>query len=465
MPGHARLQGGTRLSSLLIHSGTLVTMDAAFSVARGDLLARDGVIVALGDVSGPLEALPGGRAEESFDAGGAFVLPGLIHGHLHLCQTLFRGLAEQADLLRWLRERIWPLEFAHTETSIAASARLGLAELIAGGVTCVNDMATVYNTDALAAELEASGIRAVFGKALMDRGEGVPAGMAQRPSAAIAEAEALGKRWHGAGAGRLRVSLAPRFILSCGESLWRDVTALSKERGWLIHTHIAESPKEGREVETVVKSTAARYFSTRGFLSERFVGAHGVWLEPDELALLKNADAALVHCPGSNMKLGSGLARVRAWRDLGIRCGLGSDGAACNNRLDTFHEMSLAAGISRALEPERPLAARDVLALATRDGANALGLAGVTGSLEIGKQADVAVIRHDAAHHAPSPEADPYVTIVHSARAEDVRLTAVAGRILYRDGAWSTLDPERAVSDARMEAKAVVRRAEAQGMH
>src|SRR6185503_19374821 len=128
-----------RLSTTLVRSGTLVTMGAGDRVLRGDLLVRDGRIEALRDVSAALAALPGGRADETVDASGALVLPGFVHGHLHLCQTLFRGLAEQHDLLRWLRERIWPLEDAHTEASIAASTRLGLAELLAGGVTCIND--------------------------------------------------------------------------------------------------------------------------------------------------------------------------------------------------------------------------------------------------------------------------------------------------------------------------------------
>jgi cytosine/adenosine deaminase-related metal-dependent hydrolase len=151
-------------------------MDAARTVARGDVLVVDDAIAAVGSaVPAALARLPGGRADERVDARGGFVLPGLVHAHLHLCQTLFRGLAEQSDLLRWLRERIWPLEAAHTEASIAASAWLGLAELIAGGVTCINDMGSVHHTAAIGAVLEASGIRAVFGKALMDRGDGVPA--------------------------------------------------------------------------------------------------------------------------------------------------------------------------------------------------------------------------------------------------------------------------------------------------
>ncbi|HUK64864.1 MAG TPA: amidohydrolase family protein, partial [Dongiaceae bacterium] len=316
------------MTTTLIHSGTLVCMDAAGTIARGDLLVRDGAIAAVGAaVPAAIAALPGRSADDSIDATGGFVLPGFVHAHLHLCQTLFRGLAEQSDLLHWLRERIWPLEAAHTESSIAASARLGACELIAGGVTCLNDMGTVHLTEVTAAVLEESGLRAVVGKALMDQGERVPPRLLESPRHAIDDALALAKRFGGAAAGRIRVSLAPRFILSCSEGLWRDVAEASRAQGLVIHTHIAESPTESREVEQAVRHTAARYFAAHGVLSERFVGAHGVWLEADELAALRRANAALVHCPGSNLKLGSGWARVRSWRDAGVRCGLGSDGA------------------------------------------------------------------------------------------------------------------------------------------
>jgi len=433
-------------------------MDAHGRVAPGDLLVRDGVIVAAGDCSTSLAMLPGGRVDERVDASGAFVLPGFVHAHLHLCQTLFRGLAEQSDLLRWLRESIWPLEHAHTEASIAAAARLGVAELLAGGVTCINDMGAVRHTEAIGVVLEETGLRAVFGKALMDAGEGVPRGMLENRGRALEDALALAKRFHGAAGGRLQVSLAPRFILSCSEALWRDVTDASRERGLIVHTHLAENPNEGREVAAAVGSTAARYFASRNVLSARFVGAHGVWLEADELADLARADAALVHCPGSNLKLGSGFANVRRWREAGVRCGLGSDGAACNNRLDTFHEMSLASGLSRTLEPDRPLTAREVLALATCDGAMALGLADSIGSLEPGKQADAIVVDARGLHVSPHAERDPYVSIVQACRAGDVRMTMVAGRILYRDGAWTTLDAGRVAADARAEAQGLLRR-------
>ncbi len=435
-------------------------MDPPGTIVRGDLLVRDGVIVARGDgVPAALAALPGGRAEESVDAAGAFVLPGFVHGHLHLCQTLFRGLAEQSDLLRWLREGIWPLEARLTETSIAASARLGLLELIAGGVTCINDMGTVRHTDAIGAVLEAVGIRAIFGKALMDRGDGVPPELIETPRDALASALALARRWDGAAGGRLRVSLAPRFILTCTHGLWRDVAAASAEHGLLVHTHLAESPTEAREVAAAVSSTAARYFACAGVLSERFVGAHGVWVDEEEVGMLAEARAALVHCPGSNLKLGSGIAHVRRWARAGLRRGIGSDGAACDNRLDTFHELGLAASLSRALEPDDHLGAREALALATCEGARALGLGGVTGSLEVGKQADVIVVDHERLHQAPNATRDPYTTLVHATRADDVRLTMVAGRILYRDGEWTTLDPGRVMAEARTAARELARSA------
>jgi len=430
-------------------------MDAARRVLKGDLLVLDGRIAAIGDaVPLALRSLPGGRAPESFDAHGALVLPGFVHAHLHLVQTLFRGLAEQSDLLTWLRTSIWPLEAAHTEASIAASVRLGACELIAGGVTCVNDMGTVHHADVLLETLAATGLRGFTGPALMDQGEQVPPRLLEGADTALARALALARRPHA----RVRVSLAPRFILSCSERLWRDVTDASREHGMLVHTHLAESPTEGGEVKDAVGSHAAPYFAARGVLSPRFVGAHGVWLDDDELGLMKSADAALVHCPGSNLKLGSGVADVRAWRRAGVRCGLGSDGAACNNRLDTMSEMGLAAGLARLKHRDDPVPATDVVALATCDGATALGLGAEVGSLETGKRADVAVVDVSRAHHAPNAERDPYTTLVHGARATDVTLTMVDGRVLYANGRHRTLDPERATADAKRESQALLAR-------
>jgi cytosine/adenosine deaminase-related metal-dependent hydrolase len=320
-------------------------------------------------------------------------------------------------------------------------------------------MGTVHHAHALGHTLAGTGLRAVFGPALMDQGEGVPPRLLEGSERALESALDVARRWHGAEGGRLRVALAPRFILSCSEGLWRDATDVSREHSLLVHTHLAESPTEGSEVKAAVGSHAAPYFARSGVLSERFVGAHGVWLDDDELGLVRRSGAALVHCPGSNLKLGSGLADVRAWRRAGVRCGLGSDGGACNNRLDTFAEMGLAAGIARVLHRDEPMDARDVVALATCDGAAALGLAGEIGSLEPGKRADVTVVGADRVHHGPFAGLDAYTTLVHATRDRDVRLTVVDGRVLYRDGEHTTLEPARCVDEAAREARALAKRA------
>jgi len=459
------LHGGRTLSSLLVEGGTLVCMDAAGTVTKGDLLVVDDRIAALGaTVPEALRALPGGRAERTFDATNALVTPGFIHAHVHVCQTLFRGLAEQNDLLRWLRERIWPLEWHHTENSIAASARLSLLEMVSGGVTCVNDMGTTRHTDAIGQVFADSGIRATFGQALMDVGEGVPEGMAQHASIVLARALAVADRWHGKADGRLRVSLAPRFILSCSEGLWLDVRDAAAERGLIVHTHIAEAPTEGAEVKAAVGCHAAPYFAKHGLLGERFVGAHGVQLDDAEMNLVRDADAALVHCPGANLKLGSGIADVATWREKGIRCGIGADGPPCNNRLDMFHEMGLAGGLSRVRRREAPMSAKDVLALATIDGARALGIADATGSLEVGKQADLAVTDIEGPYSAPFAVEDPYTALVFGACQRDVLLTVAAGRVLYERETWPGLDPNQVNFDAHDEGHKLLRRAEASGM-
>jgi 5-methylthioadenosine/S-adenosylhomocysteine deaminase len=204
---------------------------------------------------------------------------------------------------------------------------------------------------------------------------------------------------------------------------------------------------------------AAPYFARHGVLSERFVGAHGVWLDDAELDLMKQSDAALVHCPGSNLKLGSSFADVKAWRDRGIRCGLGSDGGACNNRLDTFSEMGLASGISRVKHRDAPIPARDIVALATIDGARALGMADRIGSLEPGKQADIVCVDVATPRCAPFGAGQPYASIVHGANSSDVTLTMVAGKVLYDWGDWKTLDPITVVEDAQREGMALVKRA------
>src|SRR5688572_15171467 len=193
---------------ILIKNGTIVTMDSGNSIVRGDLLIRDGRIAVVGEQNTA-------TADEVIDAEGAFVLPGFIQTHIHLCQTLFRGSADDLPLLAWLRTRVWPLEAAHDDRTLAAAARLAAAELQASGTTSVLTMETVHGTDAVCEALVPTGLRAVVGKCLMDERGDAPERLYQPTREALDESLALHKRWHGAANGRLRTALAPRFALSC----------------------------------------------------------------------------------------------------------------------------------------------------------------------------------------------------------------------------------------------------------
>src|SRR5438105_12203079 len=209
-------------ASLAIRGGTLVTMNPLRAVLQQDVLVgRDGRI------SGLVEP-GGGRAERSIDASGRVVVPGLVQAHLHLCQTLFRGLAEERPLLAWLRERIWPLEAAHDPDSLRASARLGIAELLLGGTTAVLDMGTVHHTDALFEAAAETGIRYTGGKAMMDTGDGVPDGLLEPTAVALRDNDRLADTWHEREDGRLRYAYSPRFVLTATFDLLRSISARAR---------------------------------------------------------------------------------------------------------------------------------------------------------------------------------------------------------------------------------------------
>ena len=437
-------------STLVFRDATLVTMDPARRVVRGDLGIADGRIAAIG---GRLEA------DTVVDAAGTLIVPGFVQAHVHLCQALFRGLAEESDLLAWLRGKIWPLEAAHDPASIAASARLGLSEAIQNGTTTLFDMGTVRHTDSIAEVAVESGIRVVVGKALMDQGEGVPKGLLDDTKTALAEAEAIVRRWHGAAGGRISANLAPRFVLSCSKPLWEGVAALARAHDVSVHTHLNESPGEIDEIERAIGTTTVAWFDALGLLDERFVGAHGVWFRDDERRLLAERGARIAHCPSANFKLASGQCDVRALTAAGVVVGLGADGAPCNNRIDPFTEMRLAGLVSRVLRKEQALSAAEVVALATIDGARALRMDQETGSLEVGKAADFVVVEQEGTADAPLQGTDPYTALVYQSSAAAVRTVVCQGQVVCHRGRVRAWEDGDVVEDADRRRGEVVRRA------
>src|SRR5580765_7305198 len=222
----------------LIRNATILTMNDAMDVVTGDVWIADGHIVGVG------RAPDNWRATTTVDAAGGLLLPGFVQTHVHLCQTLFRGLADDLPLLAWLKTRVWPLEAAHDERTLRAAAQLAAAELLLGGTTTVLTMETVHGTDAVFDALVPTGLRAIVGKCMMNaRGE-EPARLYQPAAEAIDESLALHARWHGAANGRLRAALAPRFAISCTRELLEATAAASDAQGMLVHTHASEQREE-----------------------------------------------------------------------------------------------------------------------------------------------------------------------------------------------------------------------------
>ena len=410
-------------------------MDGARRILDTDVLIEGGRIKKIG----PTARRPDGQTKPTtIDCTGLVILPGLIQAHIHLCQTLFRGLADDLSLENWLAKRIWPLEAAHTESSVHASAMLGAAELLLGGTTAILDMETVRHTGAAFEALDAIGLRATAGKCLMDSPSN-PESLRERADKALTESSDLCARWHGAAGGRLRYCFAPRFAPSCTGPLLRAVSDLAEKAGAVIHTHAAETP---RELDTVKRETGhdeVAYLDSVGISGPRTTLAHCVWVDKDGIARLAGQGTNVVHCPSSNLKLGSGLAPIPEMLAAGCRVAIGADGAPCNNRLDAFTEMRLAALIHKPRLGPEVMPAAQVLELATLGGARALGLENDIGSIEAGKCADLIVLDLEGPHVQPA-EADLVSRIVYSARAADVRHVVVDGRVVVRDGELKTGD-------------------------
>jgi len=431
---------------LLITNGTIVTLNAAREVlVRADLLIRDGRIASVGRAS------KSEGARKVLDASGKVLLPGFIHGHLHACQTLLRNQADGLELLTWLRQRIWPMEAAHDERSMRISADLSFAELIKGGSTAALDMGATRHADQLFESARDCGFRLTGGKAMMDIGDNLPAGLRETTADSLAESLRLIKTWHGAAGDRLRYALAPRFVLSCSEELLRGVSEEARKHSVGIHTHASESPSECAAVRERTGKDNVEYLHSLGLTGPDVTLAHCVWLGHEEERILRETRTHVCHCPSANLKLASGIAPVPELIDGGVNVCLGADGAACNNNLDMFAEMRLAALVHKPRAGAAAMPAWRVLEMATLGGAKALGLQDELGSIEPGKRADLTVIDLNHLHALPGTELAS--RLVHSARASDVVHVIIDGKLVMRDRELLTLDEEAVVAHSLEQSK------------
>jgi cytosine/adenosine deaminase-related metal-dependent hydrolase len=437
--------------AILLRGGTLLPMvDDARPIA-GDVLVSGARIAQIGT------GLEVPADTEVVDCSGCYVMPGLVQTHVHLVQTMFRGLAEDVGLLDWLRRFIWPLEAAHDEASVRACVRLGLGELLTSGTTTILDMGTTRWGDIVAEELVRSGIRARFGQAMMDTGDRVPANLVENTRASLDASAGLVKRWSRAGAGRIGYAYAPRFALSCTRELLEAVGMLAKMSEVLVHTHSNESAEERAAVQGATGMSPIGYLAQVGIATPRTVIAHGVHVDDSELQILRESGSAVTHCPSSNLKLGSGVADVVRLRGARITVGIGADGAACNNQLDGFEEVRLATLLARTLRGQGALTAAAALVMATRDGARALHLQEEIGTLAVGRRADIVVMD---AERLAGPGGDPVTRIVFGGGSRGVRDVLVDGTMLVRGGAPLLFDPAEVRAKAAEALPALLERAQ-----
>jgi cytosine/adenosine deaminase-related metal-dependent hydrolase len=439
------------VSTVVFRGGTILTIDPGHHLLAGDLAATDGEIVQVGGSYTPTGDY------EIVDCSGCVVMPGLVQAHVHTCQTLARGRADDLELLDWLRTVVWPYEAALDDDAAGASAELACAELLLGGTTAILDMGTVHHTDAIFRAAERSGIRATIGKAMMDAPDPqIPPGLRESTRTSLDESAALIGRWHGAANGRLRYAYAPRFVPSCTDELLREVGIQARAKGVGIHTHASENLAEIALVEQRFGKRNIAVLDDFGLLGPHACIAHCIHLAPEERALLAARGACVCTCPSSNLKLASGVCGVPELVAAGVTVAVGADGAPCNNNLDGFLELRLAALLHKPGRGPRTLPAPEVVRMATLAGATALGLADRIGSLEVGKRADVIAVDIGALHTVPAPA--PWSQVAYAAKATDVRHVAVDGALVVRDRALLTLDV-RAVRDRARRAAARLFRA------
>lgn len=441
----------------VLHPGVIVTCNSSFNILTGHAVVVEGTYIK--------EIIPSGRAEAVYTEArhiykpDMVMTPGFIQTHIHLCQTLFRGLADDLELLDWLQLRIFPYENAHSASSLRASVRLGIDELLRGGTTTLLDMGTLRHTEVIFDELAASGIRAFAGKCMIDENDLFP-GFKGNTGDELRESYDLAKAFHNTSGGRVNYGFAPRFVLSCSDRLLRETAEMVKDiPGALIHTHSSENKKEVEEVRKKTGKENIDYFNSIGMLEQKTVLAHCIHVHDGEVKTMAEKGTSVAHCPSSNLKLASGIANIPHLIKSGVNVSLGADGAPCNNRLSVFREMNLAALIQKPIHGPTSMNAREVMKLATINGAKALGIEHLTGSIEPGKKADLVLLNLNKNGFAAKDDPELVCSkIVYSAGQEDVDTVIADGRILVEGGVSRVYDAGEVFSLGKRELKALLGR-------
>jgi len=402
-----------------------------------EVVAEEGLALAI-DAGRIVDVLPVDEADRRYAAQARHertshvLMPGLVNAHTHAAMALFRGVADDVPFEAWLRERIWPAEARWVGAELVADGtRLAIAEMLTGGITCFSDM--YYYPDVAGDAAAEAGMRAVVGLIALD----FPTPWAADGDEYLRKGLEVHDRFKTEPL--ITTAFAPHAPYSVGDELLRHVRRLADELDRPVHMHVHETADEvARAVATTGRRPLER-LADLGLVNPGFIGVHATTLTAGEIAQLATANANVVHCPRSNLKLASGLCPVAALLDAGVNVALGTDGAASNNRLDLWAEMQTAALLAKQVAGDATaVPAATAVRLATINGARALGLAGEIGSLVPGKAADVICVDLSGVEHQPL--LDPVSQVVYAASRHDVTDVWIAGEHLVADRVALRLD-------------------------
>lgn len=420
------------MAKKIIRNARIITMNEAMEIVRGgSMLIENGKIktVCAGEI----------RDDEAevTDAGGMIVMPGFINTHTHVPMTMLRGYADDLPLHEWLTGYIFPAEARMvTPEHVAVASRLAFVEMIKSGTTCFNDM--YFFEDVIAEEAKKAGIRGVMNESLID----FPTASFKTPEEGLARSEKLIRRWQGDAI--IHPSVTAHAPYTCSKETLLKAKRLADKYNTLLQIHVAETRKEVEDVTVQTGMPPVKYLHSIGLLDRNVIAAHCVWLTPEEIDIFAASGAAMGHCPKSNLKLASGIADTESYMEAGITVGIGTDGTASNNTLDMVEEMRFAALLPKVIRynPEA-VNARTALRMATINGARALGLGNVTGSLEAGKSADLIMIHAGASNM--TPVYDEYSAVVYAMNSKNIYSSMVNGEWIMRDRVVLNIDKNETI--------------------
>ncbi|MCI0517422.1 MAG: amidohydrolase family protein [Woeseiaceae bacterium] len=425
---------------LIVEGDYVITMDSEGTVLKhGALAIDDGLIVAIG-LSEEIHA--GYKAIEVLPGDNRIVLPGLINGHSHAAMTLLRGVADDLALMDWLNNYIFPAEVQFVDAEfVRIGTELACWEMIRGGTTTFVDM--YYFPEVIAEVVESCGMRAFVSATVIDQRSPDAEGAAD----SITKGMEFVNRWKGRNS-RIMPMFGPHANYTLDAEQLRATREAANEAGIPVSIHMSESPYEVAYSKEHYGMTTIRLFESIGFLDGPTIGAHVVWPTDEEIPILVERKVGVIHNPTSNMKIASGISPVSKMLQAGVRMGLGTDGAASNNDLDMWEEMRLASFLQKVeqMNPE-VMPASAVLTMATRGGAEAVGLGGVVGDLVTGRKADVIQVSFDDVHFVPTYDVISH--LVYVADEQDVVSVIVDGKLLMRNRDMLTIDTARVASEAR----------------